>query len=62
MKECQKTKKQKKKRKEKKKEEEFMQEFPNLQYLSYFLSHKLWIVIYHFYTNLLIFFPTIYIQ
>ena len=44
MKECQKTKKQKskkKKKKEKKKEEEFMQEFPNLQYLSYFLSHKL---------------------
>ena len=31
----------KKKRKKKKKEEEFMQEFPNLQYLSYFLSHKL---------------------
>ena len=44
MKECQKTKKQKSKKKkkiEKKKEEEFMQEFPNLQYLSYFLSHKL---------------------
>ena len=48
MKECQ---------KEKEKKEEFIQEFPKLQYLSYFLNHKLWIVIYHFYTDLLIIFP-----
>ena len=43
--------------KECQKKKEFMQEFPKLQYLSYFLNHKLLIVIYHFYTDLLIIFP-----